>query len=48
MDYDLDYFDLENKKLTALENHFGAKVLPMYLEKLNLYSKENIKNALFL
>ena len=26
MDYDLGYFDLENKKLTALENPFGAKV----------------------
>ncbi len=26
MDYDLGYFDLENKKLMALENPFGAKV----------------------
>ena len=26
MDYDLGYFDLENKKLTTLENPFGAKV----------------------
>jgi hypothetical protein len=29
MDYDLGYFDLENRVLEPLENPFGPKVLPM-------------------
>lgn len=29
MDYDLGYFDMENKKLEPLANPFGPKVLPM-------------------
>lgn len=32
MEYDLGYFDLEDRKLTALDNPFGAKVLPMSQE----------------
>lgn len=32
MDYDLGFFDLEDRKLTALENPFGPKVLPMSSE----------------
>jgi len=29
MDYDLGYFDLENRVLEPLENPFGPKVSPM-------------------
>ena len=29
MDYDLGYFDLEEKTLQPLDNPFGLKVLPM-------------------
>ena len=29
MDYDLEYFDLENRVLDPPENPFGPKVLPM-------------------
>ena len=29
MDYDLGYFDLENRVLELLENPFGPKVSPM-------------------
>jgi len=29
MDYDLGYFDEEERKFQPLDNPFGAKVLPM-------------------
>jgi hypothetical protein len=32
MDYDLAYFDMESRKVSALENPFGPKVIGMWLE----------------
>ena len=42
MDYDMGYFDLESRKVNAIENPFGPKVIGMWSEKCKVCARYKV------